>query len=83
MTFQKITILPNDRSTWRIYTGFQIIPGVALGLFKWKYDGETSNDMSLWDAIQAANNYAEEVELIGRINSRPTTRTNNDAELNR
>lgn len=68
MTFEKITILPNDKSTWRIHKGFEIIPGYSLGLFKWKYDDKTSLDMELWDAVRKANNYAEELKLIKKIN---------------
>lgn len=71
MTFQQINILFNDKSTWRIHKGFEIIPGTNLGLFKWKYDGRTSGDMHLWDAIQKANAYAEELNLIERINNPP------------
>lgn len=69
MTFEKITILPNDKSTWRIHKGFEIIPGTSLGLFKWKYDSQISLDMDLWGAIQKANAYAEELNLIERINN--------------
>ena len=68
MTFEKINILPNDKSAWRIHKGFEIIPGSSLGLFKWKYDDKTSLDMELWDAVRKANDYAEELKLIEKIN---------------
>lgn len=68
MTFEKINILPNDKSTWRIHKGFEIILGTNLGFFKWKYNGQLSTDMKLFDAISTANLYAEELNLVERIN---------------
>ena len=77
MTFQHINILPTDKSTWQIHKGFEIVPGTNLGYFKWKYGGKTSTDMKLFDAVSAANNYAEELNLVARINNPPQIKIEN------
>ncbi len=77
MTFQQINILPADKSTWQVHKGFEIVPGTNLGYFRWKYGGKTSTDMKLFDAVAAANNYAEELNLVARINNPPQIKIEN------
>lgn len=77
MTFQQINILPADKSTWQVHKGFEIVTGTNLGYFRWKYGGKTSTDMKLFDAVSAANNYAEELNLVARINNPPQIKIEN------